>query len=341
MVDIELLKASQFIMNFTKQIKGDKMRYLATSFMCLILLLAVHLKAQDVKALISEDSLSTDYPFLFNVILSAKVSYSSSTGFYYYNYTLTNDSKNKGDLWYFEIDITRSPNSVMYDTIGLRFANYFEEGQFRRYYPPANKLVESIGLPTLPNLNWTADIEHNSVANFAVGLPFVKPQSTVTNLVMMSKALPGIRAITAYPYFNVGEFYPDIDQDTSEVQDSIYNLIYAYVDSMKNVVNYHGWTIGPTAPPLIFSAGSWIDTLISYKHRSFALGWIDTQGIASSLDSKLDNAKTKLAAGDTTAAKNILNAFVNEVEAQNGKHLTSEAYALLKYNAEYLIRRMK
>jgi len=54
-----------------------------------------------------------------------------------------------------------------------------------------------------------------------------------------------------------------------------------------------------------------------------------------------DNAKKKLSEGSTGAAKNILNAFINEVEAHGcvtyencppGKHLTSEAYALLKYN---------
>ncbi|MDE3058447.1 MAG: hypothetical protein KGJ59_10875 [Bacteroidota bacterium] len=101
-----------------------------------------------------------------------------------------------------------------------------------------------------------------------------------------------------------------------------------------------GITIGPTAPPVNFSASTWIDTLISYKHQAVSLGWIDNQGIANSLDSKLDNAKSKLSAGDTTAAKNMLNAFVNEVEAQNGKQLTSEAYALLKFNAEYLIDRL-
>jgi hypothetical protein len=61
---------------------------------------------------------------------------------------------------------------------------------------------------------------------------------------------------------------------------------------------------------------------------------------------KLDNAKKKLAEGSPGATKNILRAFINEVEAQGcatyencppGKHLTSEAYALLKFNAQYLI----
>ncbi len=216
----------------------------------------------------------------------------------------------------------------------------FEETLFKRYYPPAINAVESVGFPQLPSLNWDVAIAHNSVASFGVDTLLPGPGSSVNGFTMMSKALPGIRAFTAYPDFNVYEFYPDIDQDTTATQDSIYNVITSYVDSMQNAVNYHGWTIGPTAPPLDSSASSWIDTLISYKHQALSLGWIDNQGVASSLDSKLDNARNRLVAGDTAAARNILNAFVNEVEAQNGKHLTSEAYALLKYNAEYLIRKL-
>jgi hypothetical protein len=86
---------------------------------------------------------------------------------------------------------------------------------------------------------------------------------------------------------------------------------------------------------------NFLDTLISYKHQSVSIGWIDNQGIINSLDSKLDSAKMALTAGDSITAKNILNAFINEVEAQKDKHLTSEAYALLKFNAEYLIEKLK
>lgn len=51
----------------------------------------------------------------------------------------------------------------------------------------------------------------------------------------------------------------------------------------------------------------------------------------------------------TDSAKNILNVFISEVEAQGcatyencppGKHLASEAYAILKYNAQYLINNL-
>lgn len=99
-------------------------------------------------------------------------------------------------------------------------------------------------------------------------------------------------------------------------------------------------TIGPKAPPLDFKPVDFLSSIISMKHEAFSLGWITNQGIEQSLDAKLENAKKKLEQGNTNAAKNILEAFLNEVEAQKDKHLTSEAYGLLKYNVEYLIGRL-
>jgi hypothetical protein len=102
-----------------------------------------------------------------------------------------------------------------------------------------------------------------------------------------------------------------------------------------------GKTIGPVLPPEPFVAASFIDTLASYKHQAFALGWIKNEGIVTSLDQKLDNARKQIVRGKTTSAANVLKALVNEVEAQDEKALTSEAYALLKFNAEYLISKLK
>jgi hypothetical protein len=107
-------------------------------------------------------------------------------------------------------------------------------------------------------------------------------------------------------------------------------------------------TVAAAKPPSPFIPLFFLDTLISYKHQAFALGWIKNQGIVQSLDAKLDNAKRQLQRNNTTAARNTLQAFVNEVEAlwkgeehpYGGKQITSEAYALLKFNAEYLISQL-
>jgi hypothetical protein len=111
-----------------------------------------------------------------------------------------------------------------------------------------------------------------------------------------------------------------------------------------------GKTVGPVSLPSPFVPLVFLDTLISYKHQALALGWIKNRGIVQSLDAKLENTKAQLRRNNKTAAKNILQAFINEVEAlfkeenqrrdPQGVQLTSEAYALLKFNAEYLISKL-
>ncbi len=74
-----------------------------------------------------------------------------------------------------------------------------------------------------------------------------------------------------------------------------------------------------------------------------------------SLDKKLEKAREELVKRDTKEAIEKLNSFIHEVEAlykegkeKEEKHnkeeghsrITSEAYALLKYNAVYLIEQL-
>jgi hypothetical protein len=91
-----------------------------------------------------------------------------------------------------------------------------------------------------------------------------------------------------------------------------------------------------TVTPLVM-----LDSLISYKHQCHALGWILNEGILTSLDQKL-NAARKAIVNDRPSAKQILQAFVNEVEALNnqGNQISREAYVFLRYHALYIIERL-
>lgn len=158
----------------------------------------------------------------------------------------------------------------------------------------------------------------------------LRPSSVQDGFVLISSGLPGIN--NAYCQGGTNTLaYPDKGPNIDIKKQLVYMNTFP-----RNVVAAP--TISPTSPPE--SAEIFLDTLISYKHQALALKWIDNEGIANSLDQKLENAKAKLVSGDSVAARNILEAFVSEVEAQKDKHLTSEAYALLKFNAEYLINRL-
>lgn len=172
---------------------------------------------------------------------------------------------------------------------------------------------------------------------------------TIGGFSFKSKGLPTILN-SAFLGEERAEFSGPGDYDTDEVEESFERVFTRLKEKYKEKFEYIiKRTIGPTAPPADFKPIDFLNNIINMKHEAFSLGWIKNKGIENSLDAKLDNTKKKIEQGNITAAKNILNAFLNEVEAQGcetyekcpeGKHLTSEAYALLKYNVQYLIEHL-
>jgi hypothetical protein len=96
-------------------------------------------------------------------------------------------------------------------------------------------------------------------------------------------------------------------------------------------------TVAPVAPPSSFVPLDFLETLISYKHQAFELGWIKNQKIVKHLDKTFEHAKKRLEKGSIPRAIKALRASVKRVETRKKGHLTSEAYALLRFNTEYLI----
>jgi hypothetical protein len=72
-----------------------------------------------------------------------------------------------------------------------------------------------------------------------------------------------------------------------------------------------------------------------------ALGLIDNKGIAKALSSNINAASNAAAGGDKKAAENILNAFINQVNAQSGKHISGVAPQLLLADANCLLDQLQ
>jgi parallel beta-helix repeat protein len=64
-------------------------------------------------------------------------------------------------------------------------------------------------------------------------------------------------------------------------------------------------------------------------------------GIENSLISKLNNVKKSIDKGQNNSAKNILEAFINEVEAQSGKKITNDQADDLIATAECILKKIK
>lgn len=158
----------------------------------------------------------------------------------------------------------------------------------------------------------------------------ILPGDSLRGFSFLSESIPGIVTYYVEGYAPAPSFEPGFAPDS----------IPGYDDLTPFGPGVVGQTVGPTLPPSPFIAINLLETLISYKHQALEFGWIDNERIANSLDAKLNNVKKQLERGKSKTAKNALKAFLNEVEAQKFKHLSSEAYALLKFNGEFLLSKL-
>jgi hypothetical protein len=76
---------------------------------------------------------------------------------------------------------------------------------------------------------------------------------------------------------------------------------------------------------------------VADTQHAYDEGRIDNHGILNSLLQKLNSAQAVLDLGDVEEAIDLLGAYINELEAQSGKHVTAEAAALLIADAQWVI----
>jgi hypothetical protein len=85
-----------------------------------------------------------------------------------------------------------------------------------------------------------------------------------------------------------------------------------------------------------FALGVDIDGLIAATEHVSELGWIEPAGVCNSLLAKLRAIRKAIEGGRIVRAVNQLDAFLNELEAQKGKHLSIAAYELLRVDAIFV-----
>lgn len=182
-------------------------------------------------------------------------------------------------------------------------------------------------------LQWVTSARYRSQA-IAVWVlveeEMLHPGQTSPDLVLSARGLPDLVRYWAVPDL---EAHPPryIDGDSDE------DPYFIYGDT--------GTTVGLVSVPVDATPASLAARLHVLTGRACgALGWIGKPGICRSLDEKLANAEVAIAGGQSTAARNELAAFGNELDAQHGsqpgKAISDEAYALLALNAAYLRARL-
>jgi hypothetical protein len=102
--------------------------------------------------------------------------------------------------------------------------------------------------------------------------------------------------------------------------------------------DYYGNT---STQSVTFNVTTTVQGLMISVNRFFQEGGIDNAGIRNSLLSQLSTAQAYLNQGKTKQAINALNAFMNLVQAQSGKHISKTAANLLLADAKWVIAHPK
>jgi hypothetical protein len=260
-----------------------------------------------------------DPPNKIDPMIALSISYDKKSKEYNYSYKFTN----------------REGKQLLYNII------------IEYYSPISDATAPSNDWHITPNYRDLNELHWAKTLGELHGIP---PGETVGGFSFKSHGPPAILNAVFFGKRRVRVDMPG-DYDTFELMYSYERvankLEEQYSEKFKDVVLK---TVAPGPIPEELIPADFLQGIIDMKHEAMELGWVTNEGIKDSLDMKLEAALKKFQSGNTKAAKNILGAFINEVEAQGcesyadcpkGKHLTPEAYALLKFNAQYLIDNLK
>jgi len=155
------------------------------------------------------------------------------------------------------------------------------------------------------------------------------PGETKVGFKFIVSGLPSV-AIFAMQAENAA---PSTDEMNSTAAVELYER-----DRRENMV--WGKTIGPKDPPSPFIPSNFLDTIIYYTNQSFLLGWISDNLIENKYTNYFNIAKSQLQQNNNNAARTTLQTVLQQLDIDSTSNLTSEAYALLRYNTEYLLEKI-
>lgn len=150
------------------------------------------------------------------------------------------------------------------------------------------------------------------------------PGEKVEGMSFLSPGLPGIVRCFVRNYRDakgVGEEMPE------ELVDAI---------AQMNWEIPQGVTVGPVEPPRRVQPAAFARKILEMLEVSVEQGWIESPSVAQEMRVLLGNAAAAFDRGELERASDLLESLLKRVEEENEQTLLSEAYALLKFNVEFL-----
>lgn len=242
----------------------------------------------------------------FNVVIKKE------GGNYGYYYTLLNTGKGQQDISSFEIEIRG-----LYEKIYISSPWQFSDMNDVPFVQFSHKVLEIPDYDPDEPIQFKSDLQKGEKLSFKIE----------------SKYLPSI--VTSYI---AGQRQ---NMDLSFIVPPSYK-VRKMIDSLRRKENYNRGlkvkTIGPQKVSDNITPIEIADTLTSYLSFSCDTSWITNQGICRSLKTKINNIQKEVERGKDKNAVNNIKALLKELNALNEKKISSEAYALLYFNGEYLLK---
>ena len=159
-------------------------------------------------------------------------------------------------------------------------------------------------------------------------LMFIFPGQSKGGFALYSKGLPTITKFHSTGYTPI----PVLAEEPDSVEnDNIFEN------------SFKGITIAPQTPVQLNNSNdhiNFIDTLSLFNIKSAEIGWIKNMLTKDKYANYLTNAKTALQQNDIVIARTNLQSILRDVDIDSTGAITSEAYALLRYNTEYLLSKL-
>lgn len=236
----------------------------------------------------------------------------------------------------FAVDISSDSTRVVLSSQGLQFTspvlNETAELYLSRLGKEKAAVAGSVSEPTGwqatlvdrdgPKITWRATVD---------GQLITPGNSRV--FTALSRGLPAIRDSILEP--DVFDLIPSLDSVDEDADDVL---------AARRGTWQRPKTIGPKAPPASFVPTSFLDEIDAMRSPAVTNGWIDTSSTSQTIGSSLQSIRSKLSSGDMAGAINDIGTLLASIDSMSckqysctpAKQLTSEAYALLTFNLDYL-----
>jgi hypothetical protein len=199
------------------------------------------------------------------------------------------------------------------------------------------KMTIDIAVPAVlsaPQPGWAATIGADSKAGWVAtrDTSLISPAHRLSGFSIASHGPPSLRRFVLSPHVEADQAPIMPPGDDPGDLDRYNHDFSRYVDSQ----GVAGITLAPTAPVGAIT-DAWLANLADQVEQARSLGWVATDGISRNLRAKLDTARKAVSRRQLGTAENLLRELRNEVAAQSGKNLTSEAVALVDLNIQYAL----